>query len=338
MSDYTVWWIDDRDKREKNFANVLEDQADPLCVEFSNPEDATEDLQSDNEPDADLVLIDWVLHQNGDYTGKGLTMAGTVRENLPQVPIYAFSGEAIEELQQAVSKSHFQWTCEVSDLVSRDGTTKLVNDLSDYEALESVRGEGFKSLVDTLNPPETAIQEVEAVVPREFNSGLKKDPTVKGGNKLAFMEWVCHRFRETPGPLWNKTWTATKLGLEVDVFDDYLEELYDTSYGKVTYDGIFSHWSGERWWSSELIGVVVELNQERNGPVGEICRTASTILDVPEDGIAGCRVCGDKYPETVAAQTEGEDARFPVHLICSNVHHSREGKFEDYRLVDEGAQ
>ncbi|KZX50140.1 response regulator [Haloarcula sp. K1] len=338
MSDYTVWWIDDRDNREKNFANVLEEQADPLSVEFSNPEDATEALQSNNQPDADLVLIDWVLHQNGGYTGKGLTMAGTVRENLPQVPIYAFSGEAIDELQQPVSKSHFQWTCEVSDLVGVERATKLVNDLSDYEALESVRGEGFESLIETLNPPEAARQEVEAVIPREFNSGLKEDPTMKGGNKLAFMEWVCHRFRETPGPLWNKIWTATKLGLEVDVFDDYLEELYDTSYGEFTYDGIFSHWSGERWWSSEMIGAVVELNQDRDAPVGEICRTATKILDVPEDSIAYCRVCRDKYPETVAAQTEGKDARFPVHLICSNVHHSREGKFEDYRLVDEGAQ
>jgi len=42
-----------------------------------------------------------------------------------------------------------------------------------------------------------------------------------------------------PGPLWDKTWTATKLGLEEDVLDDYLGELYSTSYGEFTYDGIF---------------------------------------------------------------------------------------------------
>ncbi|WP_455450016.1 response regulator [Natrinema thermotolerans] len=333
MSEYSIWWIDDTPERKGTHSDVLEEQSESISVEFSGPEEATQDLSSGDTPRFDLVLIDWMLHEHGNFFGKGLTMAGTVRENLPEIPIYAFTGGSLSDLRTPASQEHFQATFSVDDLISEDGVKNLEDDLQDFALIESVRGDSLEDLLGVLNPPEDVIEELEGVTPREFNSGLKEDQTQDGGSRIEFADWVRHRFLETPGPLWNKVWTATKLGLEVEAFNNYKQMLYETEYGDFTYDGVFSHRKETLWWSSELIGAIVELSQRQDKPVSEISRAAPDLFGARGEEIAHCRLCGDDFPETVAAGEKGENAKYPVHFRCSDIHHSREGAFEDYRVA-----
>ncbi|WP_224268578.1 response regulator [Haloprofundus salinisoli] len=335
MSDYVIWWIDDTESRKEKHAEVLEEQMSNLSVIFTHPQKAAEKLNQNDHPDADLVLIDWMLNEQGEFLGKGLTMAGSVREHLQNTPIYGFTGGSLNELRTPASEHQFQSTLPLKDISSRAGAKNLEGDINDYQRVEAARGDGLKALLATLNPPEGLDEELKSLIPRTFSNGLKTDPTEEGGSSLEFADWVRHRFLKTPGPLLDCNWTATKLGVKPDYLDQYITELYETEYGEFTYDGIFHHRINPLWWTSELIEAVVDLAQSRDQTIGEIHAAAPNLLGVDDDHHSICTACGDPHPDTVAASIEGKDATYPVHFHCSNLHHSREGGFEDYRTAED---
>ncbi|WP_152420142.1 response regulator [Halorubrum distributum] len=340
MSEYLIWWIDDnQDGEREKAANTLGEHLQSLSVKYSYPQDASEILSSNEYPDVDLILIDWKLNENEgvEYTAKGLTMAATVREQLVDTPIYGFSSESLETWSSPATDEQFQERLELNRLDSRNSAERLRDDIEDYRAIEDARGDEFGTLVATLNPPEDSESELKALIPREFSSGLKSDNTKRGGSRVEFAEWVSHRFLQTPGPLLNDTWTATRLGIDKESFESYIEILYDADVEHLQYDGIFSHSHERLWWSSELVSAIVDLNTS-DSLISQLNKDAPEILGVSEDDIAECSLCGGQYPDTVAAVMEGEDAEEPTHYRCSHVHHSREGSFEDYRVVSETSQ
>lgn len=334
MDEYLIWWIDDNDEREVEFADPMERKVDSLSVEFDHPKDATEELSQESFPDADLVLIDWMLNENGGYVGKGLTMAGTVREHLDDVPIYGFSSEALDTWDSPATDDQFQDTLELGDLGTGETAERLVKDIEDYRTIDAARGEGFEELLDTLCPPEDERKSVGSLVPREFASGLKEETSDEGGSCVEFGKWVRRRFLTTPGPLINDTWTATQLGIKPDKLQKYEEELLEADSEYLCYGGVFSHTVDRRWWASELVSAIIELNTD-GIPIRELKTSAPKILGVSDDDIAECSFCHEPYPDLLAAVIEGENADEPAHYQCSRVHHTREGSFEDYRIGDQ---
>lgn len=328
MSEYTIWWIDDSPERKEDGADRVSEQVEELSTQFDEPEDAVKRLDSgENLSEIDLVLIDWKLNEDGDFFGKGLTMAGKVREELPDVPVYGFSSDDVG------NKEEFEATYSFSELHTKDGAEKLKSDLEAYEAIRGARGEDIDSLIETLSPPDKAADDLKSVIPREYMNGLKRRPQDNGGSVIEFAEWVRTRFLETPGPLWEDAWTATKIGLEEETLDDYAEDLNSTEHGDTVYSGIFAHRKPRLWWSSRVIDAVVAISQEKEVRLGELKTVGKTVLNESE-GISSCRVCQDELPDILAAGKDGEDAKHPVHLGCSHIHHSREGAFEDYRIAD----
>ncbi|SMO70087.1 response regulator [Halorubrum cibi] len=332
MSEYTIWWIDDSEDRAKD-ADRLSDFAPELSVQFSGPSEAVDRLdEADNLSEVDLVLIDWKLNEHGDFLGKGLTMAGKVSEELPETPLYGFSSE-VSELRATATREQFEETYDVSELQSKEGALNIKLDLDSYTEIKNVRGEGLQELIKLLDPPEAAIEDLKSIIPREYTDGLKSDPKINGGSIIEFGEWVRNRFLETPGPLWDDDWTATKIGLQPDALSGYTDELNGTKHGDATYSGIFSHRKSRRWWSTQVIDAVVALAKNRDVRLGELTTVGEVVLGESEK-ISVCEVCGEDYPDILAAGRDGEDADAPVHLGCSHIHHTREGTFEDYRIAD----
>lgn len=333
MSEYTVWWIDDNENRKEDAEN-LEQNLNDVHVIFHQPAQALRQLDPEDQDyealdDLDLVLIDWKLHEKGDFLGKGLTMAGRVREAHPQVPIYGFSSE-FEALQSGAGSDQFESLMRIRDLQGKRNAEILESDLKAFETIKQQRNEGFESLIETLNPPEGAIDGIKSVVPREYIDGLQSHGE-RGGDAVKFANWVRNRFLETPGPLLDDTWAATKIGLTKSVLEEYADELNGTSHGEITYDGVFSHRNSRRWWNTLLIDAVVTLAEDAQ--FRELNAFGPEVLKI--DDKPQCKVCHEERPETVAAGQDGRDAGSPVHHLCSHVHHTREGAFEDYRIADE---
>lgn len=328
MTDYRIWWIDDRSKREQK-ADDIEDRSESITVEFDISDDATTRIGDEDIPDVDLVLIDWVLDDDHDVISRGVSMEGILREHLPETPIYGFSGEKTEELEEAQNERRFEAVFDLREIISGGGIRKLESDIRNYDRLESIRGEGFEALRGTMDPPAEAQEQLKSIIPREFSGGLKQRSKTAGGSKIEFSHWVRERFLHTPGPLWNNQWLATKLGVSTDTLE-YLIPRLQESDRDIEYDGIFAHRVDDRWWSDEVIGAVVEV---ADGSVSDIQQVAPQLVPEKHREIAICRYCEEEYPDTVAAIKEGDNAKHPVHFRCSNVHHSREGPFEDYRVA-----
>lgn len=333
MSEYTVWWIDDNEDRMADAENLRQGLSD-VRVAFHQPDQVIQQLDPNKEDyeelgEIDLVLIDWKLHEQSDFSGKGLTMAGRVREAHPGVPIYGFSSE-FEALRTGAGNDQFEALLRVRDLRGQENAELLKADLESFSTIEQQRFEGFESLIDVLNPPSGALEEIRSVVPREYIDGLKGSGK-RGDNAVNFANWIRYRFLETPGPLLDDTWAATKIGLTKSMLDGYADDLNNTEHEEITYDGVFSHRKGRRWWNTLLIDAVVALSGDTQ--LRELNEFGTEVLET--ENIPICKVCQKKGPEIVAAGRNGRDADSPVHLLCSHVHHTREGAFEDYRISEE---
>lgn len=338
MSEYDVWWIDDNDDR-RDVSELLKGHTDKLSVEFSPPDRAIDKLTEESGAIRfDLVLIDWKLQEHGEFPGKGLTMAGRVREEMPTVPIYGFS-DAVQELRATAGEHQFDATYDVSRFKSEEGADLVEKDLDSYAKIEEAEGDGFEALLETLDVPDDAHNDLESVIPREYAGGLQPDGD---GSIREFAYWVRNRFLETPGPVLDDRWWATKIGLEEEALENYVEELTSSIDDSPIYNGVFSHRFDRRWWATLAINSVVSIAKERGEPIHELTTVAEKILGESER-LSYCRVClvddqpdqNDSRPGILAADKEGKDATHPVHLRCSHIHHTREGAFEDYRVADD---
>lgn len=327
---YQAWWIDDLESN-KDDARELGGQRSDFDVEFKTP-DRLEEF--DTSPD--LVLVDWFLDQEelSNYD-RGISVEAKIREDHPNIPIYGFSGAISERNKEQFSRERFDHGIfERSELSETNAAGLLVEDLRDYEAIRDAEAHEFEILLNLLAVPEDDQASVESIIPREYSNGFKSPEEERPGDRLKFARWVRTRFLTTPGPLLNKTWAATQLGLNRDGFEKSREKFEEIDLpGDLKYTGVFSHRAGDRFWESQLMRGLAKLEEDTDTDLSsrETCRIGVTVLDVEEEDQAKCAVCEEEFPQTVATREVGDPAEFPVHYRHSNVHHSREGAFKDYR-------
>lgn len=341
---YTAWWVDDDPDREES-AKVFEEGSDRLVVNFERASEVAEKLwfgseSTDGEArttnasgaprvsneSADIILLDWKLYEDGRFGGTGKSIVGVLREKLPETPVYGLSSQP-----DLIDESVFDDTFSVNKLVGAAG--QVVSDIDDYRRIEA-NGESIKTLVDCLNPPKTDIQQLERLVPREFTGGLTGKDSKTG---VEFARWVREDLLPRPGPLLDRTWTATKLGVKQDALDERKHVLLDADVENQTYSGVFEP-SKTLWWKSKLIDTLVDLNIEQggNGQFTNTWEEGAELLDADRDEQSTCAVCDEPFPETVAAADAGkESATYPVHFRCSDVYKSRMGSYADFRVVNE---
>lgn len=340
---YTVWWIDDElDSREA--ANVLDEQSDEIIVDDFPPESALERLgfrddessgateNIDPELKPDMVLIDWKLNRRSDFTGRGTSMLGIVRDHFGKIPIYSFSAEP-----QDVNTERFLRVFDLrSDLTSPGIAEDLIEDIEDFEQINEKSDAGLQGLISTLNPPAGQDEELKPIIPRELSDGISnhKDGEVAGLQQ--FTEWVWKRFLQRPGLLLDDLWTATKLGLTEEAFADTKHRLREAVDDEINYTGVLSP-ASDRWWKSQVIQALINIDESEGGD-GRFDRTwkkSAELFAESKDDLARCKKCGEELPETVAAPSPNSSSMKPVHYKCSEIHHSREGAFADFRIFEQ---
>lgn len=333
--DYQIWWIDDEDSNVVAATELGNSRSD-LDVEFQTPNKV-----DDFKTEPDLILVDWFLDQGtpSNYE-RGISIEAKLREKTnSETPIYGFSGESEKRLDEQFSDKRFDHGIfERADLSEPEAADKLVKDIKSYEAIRDVSGGDFRDLVDLLAFPEDDYDSLESIIPREYSDGLPQIRERPGAG-LNFARWVRTRFLVTPGPLLNPTWAATQLGLAPEAFSTYCEEFTSVEVpDDLKYSGVFSHRVDDRYWESQLMRALAKLEQDADveGSPKETWQVGFAVLGACEDERATCAVCEEPFPQTVAAKRRGENAQLPVHYRHSNVHHSREGAFKDYREISRG--
>lgn len=339
---YTIWWIDDRsDSRET--ADVLDEQSENLDILDIPPEEAVDrvglieensDDTSDIDPFSrpDMALIDWKLHEQSDYTGKGTSMLGLLRDKFGKIPIYGFSAEP-----EDVNQERFLRVFNVEYFTRQGAAEDLIDDIKDFEKINEQADQGLDGLISTLEPPEDRIDELEPIIPRELSNGISghKDGEVAGLQQ--FTEWVWKRFLHRPALVLNDQWTATKLGLTTDAFKEKKEILYEADVDQLRYTGVLSP-EEDRWWKYSIVQALIDIDKSRggDGTFETTWEKGADLFAESEEELARCEVCDKVLPETIAAPSPNSDEREPVHYRCSNIHHSREGSFADFRIFSEG--
>ncbi|MEZ3145549.1 hypothetical protein [Halobaculum sp. MBLA0143] len=340
---YTAWWIDDDPDREES-AEVFEEGSNRLVVKFERASEVAEKLWFESEStdgedrttsangaarvsdeSVDIILLDWKLYEDGRFGGTGKSIVGVLREEFSETPVYGLSSQP-----DFIDESVFDDTFDVDRLVG--AAEQVVSDIDDYRRIEA-NGESIETLVGCLNPPETDTQQLERLVPRKFTGGLTDADTETG---VEFAGWVRDDLLPRPGLLLNRTWTATKLGVEQNVLDDREHVLTDADVENQTYSGVFEP-SETLWWKSKLIDTLVDVDIEEGGS-GQFTNTwekGAELLDADAEERSTCVVCNESFPETVAAATAGEEyAQHPVHFRCSDVYKSRMGAYADFRVAN----
>lgn len=335
---HTVWWIDDRSD-SRDTADVLEEQSDSLAVMDIPPEEAVERvglIEEDSDeptgldqlPRPDMALVDWKLYQQGDYTGKGTSMLGLLRDKFGRIPIYGFSTEP-----EDINQEQFLRAFHVEYFTRQGAAEDLIDDIRDFERINEKAGQGIDGLISTLEPPEDQADELKPILPRELTNGISghEDGEVAGLHQ--FTDWVMKRFLQRPGLVLDDKWTATKLGLTTEVFLENKEVLLESDVDQIEYTGVLSPEDG-RWWKSSIVQAIIDIDKSRGGDgyFDTTWEKGAELFAESEDELAKCEVCGDILPETVAAPSPNSDERESVHYRCSDIHHSREGSFADFRI------
>jgi CheY-like chemotaxis protein len=330
---YQVWWVDDDDDRESD-AEGLDEETDRIEVYFKSPEEVDELLQSVDEGSdidlPDLILMDWFLNQQSDYEGTGLALEGRIRDTFPEIPVYGFSAQGHDpDFESRRGGDRFDNLLPHSSLLQGNAGEKLANHISSYHEIRNVKGEGAEALIELFNPPSNVRSEkLPSALPTEFKNGIPNGEEYEHGDVLRFGNWVRDEFLERPGLLWDEQLTATKLGLKKGAFEEYQDE-----FKNAIYDGIFEPQEGARWWKSDIIGILLELSDKADLEFESPWSSAPDILNVDESELAECVVCQEHYPETVAYRSPDSDQRSPVHFRCSEIKKSRDGVFDDLRIL-----
>lgn len=335
---YTIWWIDDRGDSQDT-ASVLDEQSENIVVRDIPPEgavdrvglieeDSDDTTKSDQFTKPDMALIDWKLYEQGNYTGKGTSMLGLLRDKFGRIPIYGFSAEPRD-----INQEQFLRVFNVEYFTYLGAAEDLIEDIRDFEKIDQQTDQGLDGLISTLEPPEDQIDKLKPIIPRELSDGISghEDGEIAGLHQ--FTEWVWKRFLHTPGPVLDDQWTATKLGLTREAFQSKKEALLEAEVDQLKYTGVLSP-EKDRWWKSSIVQALMDIDKERGGE-GKFETTWKKGADLfaeSKDELAHCEVCEKILPETVAAPSPNSDERKPVHHRCSDIHHSREGSFADFRI------
>jgi len=275
----------------------------------------------------DLFLVDYRLNKEPDadqekYEHTGISVAGLIRDNFPDLPIYLTSALIDDEASHKVESELFDRVISHKTLTRLDGIIGVRDDALDYRRIRNAKGRtSIKSIHSLLRTLNSANSEVERVLPESFRHGLGARqhertpalPTTVSSGTIRFGKWVTQLFLAHPGVLYDELYAATYLGMTSRHFlgpfaKTVLEYLYD---------GVFSKTHDARWWKSGLTDLVVANPKAKTHGALRFIELAPKVLNIPKAARSRCLVCKNPFPETVAYDRDNHDRRGPAHLSCS---------------------
>jgi hypothetical protein len=285
--------------------------------------DTLQDILKGEAPDA--VIIDHILSNvarpKGEVRAEGSTVAGMVRDNWPRCPIIGVSAARKAERARALSKAQYDAFYSYLDLKAAADYLPIV--AMGFRKVAACIGKDDACLTNLLDAPPDEENIVRAVMPENLRTELDDD-TLPG----RMFRWVDGVLRSRPGPLYDRLWTATLLGIK----EDSVEKVHDLLAG-AAYTGVFANPDGPRWWRDTVKAIIFD----KTGPgVGELPWEAGRRLPgiTPKDH-SHCYACQQDLPDTVAYLDEVSDKLEPMHRRCTVPHprYKKEPFFEEIRMM-----
>jgi len=337
-----ICWIDDDKDHEldaKNLEMKMIRSSNKGKVLFYHPRRFKNIIESKKR--IDLFLMDYQLNTIADskgkkYEGKGISYIGLLRENYPDIPIYAFS--ALPKLgasanQTYVLEKETEYRLDYSEIQDR-GHELLYHDALDYKTIRKATRKGINELIKLLKPPEIEKERIMGLLPHilkicEFK-GIKTENIA--GKSLDFASWVRKILLPKPGFLYNQIHSATAIGMTETAFLDRKD-----TFASALYTGVFSASLTEGlWWKAKLYEVVTRKAIEQSSASemsSDIRKIGVTAFNLKDTEIARCVFCGAQFPDTVGI--DEDDLEKPVHFRCSEVspEDTKTLFFDDRRVI-----
>lgn len=348
------WFDDDFDDQKNSRVRLpmaLKHQANEEIEVFTHtPEEIDswiEELRNDHSMLPDILLID--LRLKSSQKGEKKTPApydsghklGSALQFSPaaSTPKYLLS-YAFNETQVGMQPDPFDWVLDQNSLANSG--RQLLHDGKDYrsvrECIESASrkntdsggeiaafGTGICSLLKIPCSEEETISELvcDALirVKREYSDidSLKTEAEFLPFVSLNIGKWIRSVLLRRNGPLIDNLLAATLLGVKEEYFSENLIPEYAQDLEPLKYSGLFSFTEKTRWWRSSLLEWAVRKYPEVNiGTPKQMAREFSEALHVPPESVSICAVCGEKWPDTIARDSEVlEDIHMrQVHRGC----------------------
>ena len=325
-TDIRILWIDDDCENHKEDAKNLEHAMPSLSIEIIHPTKLEEKLKLEQKNMPDLYLVDYYLNEKPSsaggekYPDRGITVAGKLKENYPNFPVYGVShrdDKGIFGNESQAANSVFDKILTFK-ILQDNGANILFWDAKDYEKIRNIRKENIDDLFLILKVPDSIKCRIQLVLPDTLRKGLG---TKKEGNSIAFGRWVFEKFLQTPGFLYDDLHAATHLGMNEAAFKRISQDKkYEKKFKKIKYTGIFSKTSQDLWWVSELNNLVFSSSRAKKIDHNMTWEIAPILFNISDDEYSKCIVCNEPYPELVGINREDEKNIAPIHYRCSETY------------------
>jgi hypothetical protein len=313
----SVFWIDDDPSRRKDaehMEKLLEEETAKehvaLNVKFLTGEDWAKFTAKPGfrKSHVDLFLLDYVFFIKGLPTRRGLSIAGEIRENFPNVPIYMFSAKGVVP---QVAESFADSVMDLKDIQRRPAI--VYYDVMDYQKISKLPRRLPSGVFDLFKAPDRDRERMVLAFPEDIKKLLSHPD--ESFNPLNFAKWMKHTFLRLPGFVYNSLYSATMLGMTEKTFIQLSSEFDDAKYR-----GVFSRTSPNLWWVSRLKDIVFQIATEKmpEKDTTDISELTPLVFGIGQSKTSKCAVCGKRYPETVGIDDDGR--MYPVHYKCSVPH------------------
>ena len=253
----------------------------------------------------------------GKIPRKGWSVASQIRETIPNIPIYGVSALDYPQhyILKAYEKEYYDKLLTMTELEEL-GSRILYYDSLDFRKIRSTEKKDVKVIFKLLLTPKSSKNQILQVLPEIFIHGINdfKSNENPQSNSISFGRWVIREFLSYPGPLYDKLYTETHLGVTDRGFKKIKKE-----FEKAEYKVIFSKGFGEnRWWVSELDRLLFSNKKAKKFYDLSPWVLAPKIFNIKEK--TKCIICDGDYPETVGINKDNIDIKEPVHYSCSIPH------------------
>jgi len=324
------YWIDDDKRREhaaKNLENYFNRQKIKSRGEFINlcRKDFDDFKSIFNKPAPDLIIVDHFLNNSTNkIITKGSSVAEIVRQRWPQCPIVGVTAAEKEARVAAFSKDSYE------DLFSIDNREEMFAAALilavGFRTLRKIQIRNSTRLAELLNPPHDETENIKRIIPLDISRDLNDRENVS--LKIKISRWVRRTLLARPGPLYDSLWAATMIGIKEVAFIRI-----SSSFCSAQYSGIFSNYSGFRWWRGALLKKLYDQLKLQEPRLPWLA--GHSLKGITKKDYALCAACHKLYPEIVAYNDRGSTIRHPMHLKCTEAHPDYDAlpSFEEIRMM-----
>jgi len=340
--------VRDMETRSKGVLKVI-------ALEPNGVEDWLSGVESGTKPVPSLILIDLFLRSSKvgqkrtllifDHGTKLVGLLST-NDQLADVPKYLVS-RALEETSAGRQTDQFDWVLTHAQL-AESGTDLLLRDTSDYRALKDIfskidatarhsNSREFDALLEKyvglLKVPAVCRDSVSDICKKVLSDLVRGRNTDLGrvrlgsdevyvarGVVLAAARWVRSLLLKRSGPVIADLLAATTLGAKLEPFRIRVAPILEKEKMDALYSGIFSHSKYRRWWKEAIVDWALQkYNKLPISSPGNFAKSVAEKLALQDNEHATCVVCKEKWPETIARDSEDTSEWRQVHWHCSTI-------------------